>query len=220
MALITTNNTSLSARDLAEPLLIDSLPYIDREYNIDGMRSQVEELIRREKEHFQPETDYLGHLPPAPQLSFSGSAFLQSEFERIARGETIPPLDVSRFELSFPEPSKIGDVNAWKAVVSNSQSQLEHQNLRLLNLELLNKYGANAWRSHISHLEAVHQANLSTVESIRKQTDDLHRKRKSEQTATAEKIKYLKYEYESLIHKNIQLRYVIDQLEAEVDTLR
>ena len=44
------------------------------------------------------------------------------------------------------------DVAAWQESVDNSQAQLEHQSLRILNLELMSEYGAVSWRSYNSVL--------------------------------------------------------------------
>jgi pre-mRNA-splicing factor SPF27 len=51
------------------------------------------------------------------------------------------PLDTSRYRLDPPGPTKRNDFNAWKSALDNAHAQLEHQYLRILNLELLLKYG-------------------------------------------------------------------------------
>jgi pre-mRNA-splicing factor SPF27 len=51
------------------------------------------------------------------------------------------PLDTSRYRLDTPEGTKRHDFGAWKASVDNAYSQLEHQYLRITNLELMLKYG-------------------------------------------------------------------------------
>ena len=46
------------------------------------------------------------------------------------------------------------DPEAWEAAVNNAKAQLEHQTLRIQNLELMLKYGPNQWRAHNASLEA------------------------------------------------------------------
>jgi len=53
----------------------------------------------------------------------------------------MPALDTSRYRLEPPPASKKHDLGAWKACVDNAHSQLEHQYLRIVNLELMLKYG-------------------------------------------------------------------------------
>jgi len=51
------------------------------------------------------------------------------------------PLDTSRYRLDAPVASKQNDYGAWRSAVDNANAQLEHQYLRILNLDLLLKYG-------------------------------------------------------------------------------
>lgn len=59
--------------------------------------------------------------------------------ERMARGERMAPLEVSRYEVSGPPKELARDPEAWGASLTNAQAQLEHQHNRLANLELLDK---------------------------------------------------------------------------------
>ena len=53
----------------------------------------------------------------------------------------MPPLDNTRFRLEPPSLLKRNDYGEWKKAVDNAHSQLEHQYTRILNLELMLKYG-------------------------------------------------------------------------------
>lgn len=87
-------------------------------------------------------------------LFLQNSAILRQEYERVARGERLPPMDVRRFELEPPGLAERNKPEAWKSALENAEAQLEHQSLRLLNLELMLKYAPNAWRMHGQNLEA------------------------------------------------------------------
>lgn len=63
----------------------------------------------------------------------------------------IPPLDVTRY--SAPSPAERGDASAWQRSLENAQAQLEHQQNRVDNLELLLHYSGNAWRLYNESLE-------------------------------------------------------------------
>lgn len=58
------------------------------------------------------------------------SALLNSEMERVEKGETLPPLDTVRYQLEEPAGSKKNNVADWEESLHNSQAQLQHQNLR------------------------------------------------------------------------------------------
>jgi len=52
---------------------------------------------------------------------------------------------------------------------------------RLANLDLLQKYGANAWRVHNYQLEQMHKGLQGDLQSAQGQITELNRKRKLEQ---------------------------------------
>ena len=66
----------------------------------------------------------------------------------------MPPPDEARYELDPPPLNKRNDENAWEVAVKNARAQLEHQALRIQNLELAAKFGTNAWRHFNTSLEA------------------------------------------------------------------
>lgn len=57
-------------------------------------------------------------------------------------------MSMKRYELPTPPAGKMTDITAWQECVDNSQAQLEHQSLRILNLDMMSEFGASAWRSY------------------------------------------------------------------------
>lgn len=51
-----------------------------------------------------------------------------------------------RYELPAPSSGQKNDITAWQESVNNSMAQLEHQAVRIENLELMAQYGTNAWK--------------------------------------------------------------------------
>lgn len=51
-----------------------------------------------------------------------------------------------RYELPAPTSGQKNDITAWQECVNNSMAQLEHQAVRIENLELMSQYGTNAWK--------------------------------------------------------------------------
>lgn len=163
--------------------------------------------------------DYLRDLPRLPESSVSNGSLVHSELLRVARGTPLAALDLVRYSLNKPDASKLGDLRAWQAALDNAHSQLQHQDNRLLNLELLLKYGTNAWRaqnealsSHLAHLQA-------QLTSTRKAVDALNQERKLQQTAAGKELGTLEAEYISLVSKNQELEAECNALEAEVSKM-
>ncbi len=112
---------------------------------------------------------------------------MKTEFERIQNRQPMELLNMKRwvslshwlkfaccielafvfsYELPGPAAGKLTDVGAWQEAVDNSQAQLEHQAVRVENLELMTEYGADASKAFIYVLQRM-------VEAAQKQLSDL-----------------------------------------------
>lgn len=64
-----------------------------------------------------------------------------------ALGDPCPvPHSLCRYELPAPSSGQKNDITAWQECVNNSMAQLEHQAVRIENLELMSQHGCNAWK--------------------------------------------------------------------------
>ena len=91
-----------------------------------------------------------GPAPPLPLTTHTHKPpFPASVFHSVRNKEPMAPLDSVRYRLEPPPQARRGDVGAWKSSLDNAAAQLEHQHLRILNQELLLKYGDKAWRAQV-----------------------------------------------------------------------
>lgn len=155
--------------------ILDSLPYIDGDFDEDA----VNDLIEAEMSRFSP-PDYLTKYPK-PKLDFENSVFLKKEFARISEGKPIQPIDLARLELQPPPTNRTNDPVAWKEALNNAHAQLEHQYLRLQNLELLQEYGANAWIHYNKYLEGTQNRFAYDASAIKQEVENINKQRKLEQ---------------------------------------
>lgn len=81
-------------------------------------------------------------------------SLVAQELQRVGAGQSLPPMDMTRFALTPPPAERANDLGAWKTANANARAQLEHQAVRLTNLELLFKFGANASKAHLNHINA------------------------------------------------------------------
>ena len=77
-----------------------------------------------------------------------------------------------------PEDEKNGD---WKGAVDNAKIQLEYQEGRSINLELMNKYGPNQWKLGNYQLEKINEFLLQEMEELKESIHTVNRERKQEQ---------------------------------------
>ena len=142
---------------------VDALPYIDP-LNQGPLKNEVERLIKQEMSQFKPE-DYLNDMPAVPEVTL----------------KKLDPLDLSRYKVPPPPVNMQKNTTAWKESISNAETQVEHQNLRLLNLELMNSYSANAWIKYVQHLQAMKKQLQTKLNDCKKETEEINRGRKEAQ---------------------------------------
>jgi len=174
-------------------VVLDALPYIDFEYNDPAMKAQVDALVKEEMDRstLLP-SDYLDRKPhlKMPEFKFVNSVFWEAECARLASGSPAAAMDVARYRCEPPkiaftdaktgkpkpltepqtwtESERLEAITAWTKAVLNAQAQLQHQTERLLNLELLKKFGGMSWKTHNEHLLAIQQSIDNSVISCKK----------------------------------------------------
>eukprot|EP00824_Muranothrix_gubernata_P019121 TRINITY_DN38675_c0_g1_i1.p2 TRINITY_DN38675_c0_g1~~TRINITY_DN38675_c0_g1_i1.p2 ORF type:complete len:235 (+),score=60.48 TRINITY_DN38675_c0_g1_i1:31-705(+) len=204
----------VAAEIARQKLFLDALPYVDNEYAEEEVRTTVEKLIQEEMA-----CGVAPAQPPTSRVTFS-SAILQAEWSRLERGESMQPLDTTRYLLEPPPPEKQNDLDAWTMALTNARAQVEHQYLRLVNLELLNKYGVNAWRKHNEKMDREASRLRGSVDLVRQSIDETNRKRKVDQMNAESKLHHRELQFQELVAKNHQIEAACVQLEEEIKRLR
>ncbi|MEQ2275764.1 Pre-mRNA-splicing factor SPF27, partial [Xenotaenia resolanae] len=124
------------------------------------------------------------------------------------------------YELPAPSSGQKNDITAWQECVNNSMAQLEHQAVRIENLELMSQYGTNAWKVYNGNLAFMIEMAQKELHKFRKQIQDLNWQRKNDQLAAGAKLRELESNWVSLVSKNYEIERAIVQLENEVGQLR
>lgn len=194
--------------------LIDALPYIDTP--TPELRKQVDELIAEEmKRSTKRPQDYLKELPTAGPI-FPNNPMLAAEYDRVKQQLPMPPLDAVRFRLEPPPLSRRNDYNAWRSTVDNAHAQLEHQYLRIVNLEIMLKYGANNWRAQNQLTEVTNKQLEAELQQLKSSSEQINKERKLQQMDVGQKLADLEHQWMELLYKNIAIEKACSQLERQV----
>ncbi|KAJ2773339.1 hypothetical protein IWQ56_001036 [Coemansia nantahalensis] len=192
---------------------LDSLPYIDKEYDDPATRERVLALIQ----------DEMGRLaaPPAPKnpTIFKNSALLRKEYERVRAGQAPPPFDAERYKLEAPSGAAAASVDAWKQAADNAASQLEHQGMRLENLELLQNFGANAWKLSNYQKECLLRSIEAATQRHRDAGAHVNKARKYEQTEAGVKLHDLESRWSDGVRQCLEVQMASSQLRLEIEEL-
>lgn len=161
-------------------------------------------------------SDYLSELPAEPTSTLSSHDLIQQEMQRVAAQQKLEAMDVERYNLNPPAAAQWTNPDAWRAALDNASAQLEHQHNRLVNLELMLKFGPEVWRAHNESL-AAHVARLQAeLAETKKATDNMNRERKLQQMAAATELQSLEEDYMNVVLKNADIDLACRQLEQKL----
>ena len=200
----------------------DALPYFDRDLELQpGLRSRVDALVAEEQASMAPiDLTTSSRLPPAYEL-FGSRPDLRAELERVASGQpSSHTLDSQRYTLPAPEGGDGAPLEALQTAVDSAHAQLGHMDVRLKNVELMKKYGSNAWR--LSNFQQEQDIRLLSeqVDAIKGETNEINRLRQKDQTEAGSKLATLEKRWTELISRGLQLEVANITTQSEIDALR
>ncbi|KAJ1027383.1 hypothetical protein NDA18_003389 [Ustilago nuda] len=200
----------------------DALPYFDRDLELQpGLRSRVDALVAEEQASMAPiDPTTSSRLPPAYEL-FGSRPDLRAELERVASGQpSSHTLDSQRYTLPAPEGGDGAPLEAWQTAVDSAHAQLGQMDVRLKNVELMKKYGSNAWR--LSNFQQEQDIRLLSeqVDAIKGETNEINRLRQKDQTEAGSKLATLEKRWTEHISRGLQLEVANITTQSEIDVLR
>ncbi|XP_005059585.1 PREDICTED: pre-mRNA-splicing factor SPF27, partial [Ficedula albicollis] len=167
---------------------------------------------------------YPACVAPGPLLSltaiFPQTEIMRNEFERLAARQPLELLSMKRYELPAPSSGQKNDITAWQECVNNSMAQLEHQAVRIENLELMSQHGCNAWKVYNEHLVHMIEQAQKELQKLRKNIQDLNWQRKNMQLTAGAKLREMESTWVSLVSKNYEIERTIVQLENEISQIK
>lgn len=209
-------------------MTIDSLPYYDRDLDlVPNLRQRIEREIELElKSSSQPQPTaeqprfhpFLSEFPDLLTRPGRTSKLLDKSDPNYQSDGSKDSLDVDRFNIPYPnDPTNLQE---WEDSLSNAKSQLEHQRLRLINLDLISKYGANHWKLYNFLLDQEISKVEKLIDDHKNEVDNVNRRRKAQQTEVGDKLTDLAQKWQNLVSTNISLEITNVNLKLDLEALR
>ncbi|VDL60821.1 unnamed protein product [Hymenolepis diminuta] len=197
--------------------VVDALPYFDKGYDENGMK-EANALLAEEMRRYRPTKNYLENFPSlnGPVSTKFETEVMRTEYHRLANRLPMEMLSMKRYELPPPPTSKLTDLRAWQEAIENAHAQLEHQVIRLNNLELMTEFGSTVWKTYNEELEKILKKHEKELLEIRRRVQEINWQRKQEQTKSGETLTRLEEEWVSLVGKNYEIEQAILDLEQEL----
>jgi len=171
-------------------LLVDSLPYIDTTTEV-SVREEMNKLLEMELNNIQMENnnrDYLEDFPIA-DLKFLSNPIIEEELKRRASNLTLNEIRGEiKTKFSEPAPNKFRNEKNWKELIKQLNISTQHLNLKNCNLELLIKYGPNAWKKYLSNIEQISKQYDKEIANLTKANQEVNTQRKYTQNEAKEKL--------------------------------
>lgn len=176
-------------------------------------------MVEEECRRYKPTKNYLEFLPPLNTSSFE-TDLMRIEFQRIETGARMESISTKRYELPAPPSGKLGEIQAWQESIDNSMAQLEHQSIRSLNLDLMNKYGTETWKFALEVMVSMSARAQKDLQDLKKEIQDVNWNRKSNQLKTGDKLNQLNQQWVSLVSCNYEIEQAISQLEQQIQNVK
>ncbi|CAG9800558.1 unnamed protein product [Chironomus riparius] len=203
---------------MANEILVDALPYFDVGFDEAGVREMALAMVDEECRRYKPSKNYLESLPPLNTAAFE-TDLMKNEFQRLESGVRMETMNTKRYELPAPPTGKLGEIQAWQEAVDNSFAQLEHQSIRYLNLELLQKYGCEAWKIALEVLIGLSARAQKDLSELKKEIQEINWRRKSKQIDTGEKLNRLNQQWAQLVSCNFEIELAIETILQQINNL-
>lgn len=194
--------------------LHDSLPYHDAPLDANTQK-QVDRLIQQEMATFS--APKLAKRSADDSFDSADFLFVHREMKRVRDGHALPKLNFANHTLvALTEGDKGKTATATAEMCERAGAQLEHENARVNNLELLVKYGGISWKANATLWDKAQAKLEADVNEVKHQVEETNRRRKGMQQDNAAELTRLDALYNETLRRNMLLEKECVRMEEQL----
>ncbi|GKT50366.1 pre-mRNA-splicing factor SPF27 [Colletotrichum spaethianum] len=191
----------------------ESLPYIDDEPTA-AEREAAESLIRAELATSSP-------TPASTYTKLSFSPLIELELERVASKQPLKAIDLERYQTQEPfpdseKPSTAEDRERLADSLQKAYIAYTYLDTRAQNLNLLDKWGKNAWLIGNWGLENELKSLERDLAETKRLIDVLTVARRRQQEEVAAEMKGLEETWKKGVGRTLETEIAVEQLRREI----
>jgi len=192
--------------------MIDSLPYVDIQYNNPKTKAKVNAMIEAELTRGDKRpSDYLAEIDAKyPTPTFDQCVHLLHTLDSLERGEKPEQIDFSaRYHVNFPREDATSpeDIMRWKEILNTLRASAEIESSHVMELELLKQKGSAAWLKTLERVEMQKAYLENELKEVQESINSISRRRKQEQLGLVADMSGLEAAYTELVQQNHALAY-------------
>ncbi|KAF4548723.1 Hypothetical protein D9617_25g060510 [Elsinoe fawcettii] len=156
-------------------------------------------------------------IPPQPSPTFSPA--ITSSLDLLSRGESLPKIDLSRYEApSAPSPSASKD--KWNSALRSAYISTGYLSSRTENLSLLETFGRNAWLVGNSQLEDILRDLELEVKQAKEELERVEGERAQMQGAVKGELDELERTWRAQVGRLLEVQVAGERVREEAERRR
>lgn len=143
---------------------------------------------------------------------------MQNEFKRLRAGQPSIKFSTLRAKVSLPE--KDDQIEGWDAALQAAKAEFGYQNARVVHLELLKKYGKEAWIAHNQTLTFEKEYLEREQEEMKIAVNEVNFFRKKEHEKAGNKLRAMEGKFWELLGRSTAVEGALENMKEQKKRLR
>jgi pre-mRNA-splicing factor SPF27 len=180
---------------------------------------EAAELIQRDMSQSTRKLEsYLHTIHALPESILKIQYLTDKKLTKLTKGRYMEHLDIMRYSLRKPHAKCRNSFNAWRYATENVEAQLEHQENRITNLDLMIKYGPNLWRTQNAKLDFLVKNFRKELKNIHTEISLINKERMLSHFAAGNDLEHMEVMWNKYMRKNFEINVACEKMRTDISS--